>query len=169
MGNRNRDPQDCMATRLRQAAMSHEIPQCFSAATPEVSEFFSPIRDGRFLSSRGAGLGRERAHRPSVKALGYYQRNGKRSCVGGGAAPLSRFPQGSGYRRMLIGPGAAPSEPLISTKTFRRVESDLTQESNESRIGMQWPKVARRADAMDGAGVLGHSALEPVNRFIVFA
>ena len=62
-----------------------------------------------------------------------------------------------------------PSAALISTKTFRRVEPNLTQESDESRIGMQWPKVARKADAMDGPGVLGHSALEPVNRFIVFA
>lgn len=62
-----------------------------------------------------------------------------------------------------------PKAALISTKTFRRVEPNLTQESDESRIGMQWPKVARKADAMDGPGMLGHGALEPVDCFIVFA
>ena len=70
------------------------------------------------------------------------------------------------HARLLL---AKESAALISTKTFRRVEPNLTQESDESRIGMQGPKPARKADAMDGPGVLGHSALEPVNRFIVFA
>src|SRR3954451_23864448 len=65
--------------------------------------------------------------------------------------------------------GADASAALIRAKTFRRVEPNLAQERDEARIGMQCPKVARRADAMDCAGMLGHSALEPVNRLIVFA
>jgi hypothetical protein len=61
------------------------------------------------------------------------------SADGGGQDNSERFRE-----RAALTPSAA----LISTKTFRRVEPNLTQESDESRIGMQWPKVARKADGI---------------------